>query len=209
MCWRPRESSCEDSVADLVRSLRTCARIRSLTTGTFNLIVKDRTAIRLSGAHSVQLDTQLVRVQPSSKPYKHTLRHKTLSIRSSHRISTGFPHREGPEKGLSFRTASAVRNLLSAERADFPARNGMAFRSPDWKRALESAHTKAQTRENGRQKIEKRSFLEVLALKVPFGNRVLSLSFPENRAEQSEEFAFFRIQSRGRDNSGRNALLSH
>ena len=42
MCWRPRESSCEDSVAHLVRSLRTYARIRSLTTGTFNLIVKDR-----------------------------------------------------------------------------------------------------------------------------------------------------------------------
>jgi hypothetical protein len=42
MCWRPRESSREDPVAYLVRSLRTCARIRSLTTGTFNLVVKDR-----------------------------------------------------------------------------------------------------------------------------------------------------------------------
>ncbi len=94
MCWRPRESPCEDSVAHLVRSLRTCARIRSLTTGTFNLIVKDRITIRLSGAHSVQPDTQLVRVRPSSKPYKHTLREKTLSIRASHRISTGFPHWE-------------------------------------------------------------------------------------------------------------------
>ena len=59
MCWRPRESSCEDSVAHLVRSLRTYARIRSLTTGTFNLIVKDRTAVRLSGAHSVQPDTHM------------------------------------------------------------------------------------------------------------------------------------------------------
>jgi len=38
----------------LVRSLRTYARIRSLTTGTFNLVVKDRTAIRQSGAYSVQ-----------------------------------------------------------------------------------------------------------------------------------------------------------
>jgi len=33
---------------------RTCARVLHLTTGTFNLIVKDRIALRLSGAHSVQ-----------------------------------------------------------------------------------------------------------------------------------------------------------
>ena len=41
----------------LVRSPRTYARIRSLTTGTFNLVVKDRIAIRLSGANSVQAET--------------------------------------------------------------------------------------------------------------------------------------------------------
>jgi len=33
---------------------RTCARVIHLTTGTFNLIVKDRIAFRLSGAPSVQ-----------------------------------------------------------------------------------------------------------------------------------------------------------
>ena len=33
---------------------RTCARVLHLTTGTFNLIVKDRIALRLSGAYSVQ-----------------------------------------------------------------------------------------------------------------------------------------------------------
>jgi hypothetical protein len=44
----------------LVRSLRTYARIRSLTTGTFNLIFKDRTAVRLSGANSVQSDRSAV-----------------------------------------------------------------------------------------------------------------------------------------------------
>src|SRR5580700_8654173 len=38
-------------VVYLVRSFRTYARIRSLTTGTFNLVVKDRIAFRLSGAH--------------------------------------------------------------------------------------------------------------------------------------------------------------
>jgi hypothetical protein len=37
-----------------VRSSRTYARIRSLTTGTFNLVVKDRIAFRQSGAPSVQ-----------------------------------------------------------------------------------------------------------------------------------------------------------
>ena len=39
-------------VVYLVRSFRTYARIRSLTTGTFNLVVKDRIAFRLSGAPS-------------------------------------------------------------------------------------------------------------------------------------------------------------
>src|ERR1017187_2756006 len=38
----------------LVRSFRTYARTRSLTTGTFNLVVKDRIAVRRSGANSVQ-----------------------------------------------------------------------------------------------------------------------------------------------------------
>ena len=41
----------------LVRSLRTYARIRSLTTGTFNQIFKDRITIRLSGANSVRPDS--------------------------------------------------------------------------------------------------------------------------------------------------------
>ena len=43
-----------DPVAYLVRSFQTNARIRSLTTGTFNRVVKDRIAFRLSGANSVQ-----------------------------------------------------------------------------------------------------------------------------------------------------------
>jgi len=36
---------------------RTYARFRSLTTGTFNLVVKDRIAIRQSGANSVQANS--------------------------------------------------------------------------------------------------------------------------------------------------------
>ena len=48
----------------LVRSSRTYARIRSLTTGTFNLVVKDRIAFRLSGAPSV-LDGRATRANPA------------------------------------------------------------------------------------------------------------------------------------------------
>jgi hypothetical protein len=48
----------------LVRSFRTYARIRSLTTGTFNRVVKDRIAFRLSGAPSV-LDGLATRANPA------------------------------------------------------------------------------------------------------------------------------------------------
>ena len=46
--------------------VRTYARIRSLTTGTFNRVVKDRIAIRLSGANSVQPES--ARVGPGLRP---------------------------------------------------------------------------------------------------------------------------------------------
>jgi len=45
------------TVVYLVRSSRAYARIRSLTTGTFNRVVKDRSTVRLSGAHSVQANS--------------------------------------------------------------------------------------------------------------------------------------------------------
>jgi hypothetical protein len=94
-----------------VRSFRTCARIRSLTTGTFNQVVKDRSTIRLSGAHSVQIESlcralrrwadrsvrPTHRFRLSSKPYKHTAPRKVASTLTSHRISTGFPHWESEE----------------------------------------------------------------------------------------------------------------
>jgi hypothetical protein len=73
---------------------RTYARIRSLTTGTFNLVVKDRIAVRRSGANSVQANPLLERIRLSSKPYKHTVRRKILSMSASHRISRCFPHRK-------------------------------------------------------------------------------------------------------------------
>src|ERR1700739_1870835 len=87
-------SRSKGGVAYLLRSFRTNARIRSLTTGTFNRVVKDRIAIRLGGAHSVQFGNTQVRFRVSSKPYKHTVRRKTLSTPASHRISTTSPHRK-------------------------------------------------------------------------------------------------------------------
>jgi len=48
----------------LVRSFRTYARIRSLTTGTFNRVVKDRIAFHLSSAPSV-LGELTTRVNPT------------------------------------------------------------------------------------------------------------------------------------------------
>jgi len=58
-----------------------------LTTGTFNLVVKDRIAFRLSGAPSVRTGT-LTRIRPSSKPYNVTVRAGPLSTHCAHRIST-------------------------------------------------------------------------------------------------------------------------
>ena len=78
----------------LVRSSRTYARIRSLTTGTFNLVVKDRIAFRLSGAPS-GLDGSAARANPAVLETLQTYSwRKTLSMRASHSISTRFPHRE-------------------------------------------------------------------------------------------------------------------
>ena len=50
-----------------------------LTTGTFNLVVKDRIAFRLSGAFSVQSKGTPMRLRLSSKPYKGTSSARPLS----------------------------------------------------------------------------------------------------------------------------------
>ena len=74
-------------VVYLVRSFRTYARIRSLTTGTFNRVVKDRIAIRLSGANS-GLDGLATRANPAVletlQPYSAA---KIRSTGGAHRIS--------------------------------------------------------------------------------------------------------------------------
>ena len=60
-----------------------------LTTGTFNLIVKDRIAFRLSGALSVRTEP-LAGSRTSSKPFNRIVSHELLSTLCNHRISTCF-----------------------------------------------------------------------------------------------------------------------
>ena len=80
-----------DPVAYLVRSFQTNARIRSLTTGTFNRVVKDRIAFRLSGANSgldgLAWGEPQKRIRLSSKPFNHTVR----QISGQPPERTGFP----------------------------------------------------------------------------------------------------------------------
>jgi hypothetical protein len=128
-------------VVYLVRSFRTYARIRSLTTGTFNLVVKDRIAVRLSGANSVQANSH--KANPTVLETLQTyVQRKTLSTSASHRISTSFPHWErlvgmrargarlkATIKSLSFRTGKAREEsgFLTLTRSS-EARSSMAFR---------------------------------------------------------------------------------
>ena len=63
-----------------------------LTTGTFNLIVKDRIAFRLSGALSVRTEP-LAGSRTSSKPFNRIVSHELLSTICNHRISTCFAQR--------------------------------------------------------------------------------------------------------------------
>ena len=154
----------------LVRSFRTYARIRSLTTGTFNRVVKDRIAFRLSGAPSgldgltffgrTRFGANPSRVNPAVletfQPYRPR---ETLSIRTSHSISTCFPHVEA-RLGMAAGEPLAHQSIAIPNRAERPmrklhfgggsgARNDMAFRFNG---------AKFGARRSGRQKIEKRSY---------------------------------------------------
>ena len=89
MCWRPSRPKPDGLSCEIARIF---TRAIPLTTGTFNLVVKDRIALRLSGAHSVQSRDTQVRLCLSSKPYKVTVRAEALSTLCAHRISTGNTH---------------------------------------------------------------------------------------------------------------------
>jgi hypothetical protein len=113
-------------VVYLVRSSRTYARIRSLTTGTFNLVVKDRIAFRLSGAPSgldgfFSAGEPTVRIRLSSKPYKHTVGAKpcqsappTVFPRLFHsgkgRLRGAAGELSPPKKQVPHRAFSLIRN---------------------------------------------------------------------------------------------------
>jgi hypothetical protein len=125
-------------VVYLVRSYRTYARIRSLTTGTFNLVVKDRIAFRLSGAPS-GLDGSAARANPAVLETLQTYsRCKTLSIRASHSISTRFPHWEKAFLG------EQAGSLISNQKA----RSTQPYVPSAWdlQNAKSSAHAKAEDR---------------------------------------------------------------
>ena len=152
-------------MAYLVRSFRTNARIRSLTTGTFNRVVKDRIAFRLSGAPSV-LDGLALRANPqarirlSSKPYNHTLlpipcqRQRPTEFPRDFHIGKRFGTRRAGElssaqKQVPHRAFSPIRND-KAFGGGSEARNSMAFRFGH-KRRRDSAqaflgHAKAEDR---------------------------------------------------------------
>ena len=192
----------QTTVVYLVRSSRAYARIRSLTTGTFNRVVKDRSAIRLSGAHSVQANSiycepaYLAELTGTNPTVLETLQtYSAAKIRSTsgaHRISRCFPHLRTPSLAGCGRAAGKEVELGSTygQQCPYPhfavglkncAQQYEAFRSAK----NVSNHADFGACRSGRQKLRKDPSLEVLALKVPFGKLLLRRS---------------RIRSRGRDN---------
>ena len=153
----------------LVRSFRTYARIRSLTTGTFNLVVKDRIAFRLSGAPS-GLDGPAARANPAVLETLQTYSwRKTLSIRASHSISTRFPHQErrlGWTAGEHRRSRSRfLSGAFDPIQNDYAFRGGGSLqRATVWPSAWNLQKRRLNGRrlfrpcQGGRQKIEKRSY---------------------------------------------------
>ncbi len=96
-----------------MRSLGFSPESFHLTTGTFNLVVKDRIAFRLSGAPSVQSRDTQVRPCLSSKPDKVTSCALPVSTHCTHRISTAYPHGNWGSAGTLARDLSAQQNSSS------------------------------------------------------------------------------------------------
>jgi hypothetical protein len=144
-------------VAYLVRSLRTYARIRSLTTGTFNRIFKDRITFRLSGANSVRADSsENLTVLETLQTYRAAKNPvNARSAQNFHPFST---------TGI---LSSAARggNDLSAQRYGLP----LSQRCQDPAQGF-LGRARAEDR-----KLIKELALEVLALKVPFRKLAVAL----------------------------------
>jgi hypothetical protein len=165
-----------------VRSLRTCARIRSLTTGTFNQVVKDRISIPPERREfsPVRNSCRRACARPDSRggrPYMcvptvpETLQtyrgcKTTVNARvpqNFHGISTTGKSerriRDVPQN-MSFRAAWAARNLLlrSQETSLCAQRYGLPpIRSKTKPRRL-FRPSLFRPNEGGRQKIKKRTF---------------------------------------------------
>ena len=153
-------------VVYLVRSFRTYARIRSLTTGTFNLVVKDRIAFRLSGAPSV-LDG-LAASSESGCP-----RNPSNISFAQNPVNTRIPQYFHVFSTLGICSGRAVGELKSSKQRATISPSALDF----CKDADSSAHAEAEDR-----KLRKDPKLEVLALKVPFRNlQVVSESSPVGR----------------------------
>ena len=186
MCWRPRESLARNpprlrSVAHLVRSLRTCARIRSLTTGTFNQIFKDRITLRLSGANSVRRilcadshsavqssQARLHRIHPSSKLFNHTGREKPCQLRHPTEFPLVFHNGNFcADRCRRGTTALGCPVELSSIARGIQARSSMVFRRPQILKWRYISHETRVMRLGacffGRAKAEDRKLIKELA----------------------------------------------
>jgi hypothetical protein len=169
-----------------VRSLRTCARIRSLTTGTFNQIFKDRITIRLSGAHSVRRETHKCESDrprnPSTilrgeKPCQRMLRTEfPLDFHNGNmwaRASTAGAKAPVLCRHFGARLEAAPFQNGHAQQYGLPLGDNLEMALVLWNSKSQRIESQGRmlfrTRESGRQKIDKRTYVwRFLALKAPF-----------------------------------------
>jgi len=128
------------TVVYLVRSFRTYARIRSLTTGTFNRVVKDRIAIRLSGANS-GLDGPATRANPAVLETLQTYVAAQHPVNASdsqnfQRFSTLGKPRWSRRPGSSTTEKQVPRRAFSPTRNDESLDGGSLRRATVWPSAL-------------------------------------------------------------------------
>jgi len=140
-------------VVYLVRSFRTYARIRSLTTGTFNLVVKDRITFRLSGANSVQANPHecesdcprnLLNISSARNPVNACIPqhfHVFFHMGSCSGWAAGELNRPRRDGRIRPSGRSESRRDIGSK-----ARNDIAFRSGFAKDAGYSAHAEAEDR---------------------------------------------------------------
>ena len=141
-----------------MRSFQTNARNRSLTTGTFNRVVKDRIAFRLSGANSVQPETH--KCDPDRPRNLTTIRCGEKPCQRPY--PTEFPPVfhigkavSGRRSGSSDRWARAVLDWRT-RRPPLHVPLSSKQRATVWPSASKAPDFGA--RRSGRQKIEKRTY---------------------------------------------------